>query len=198
MVIGILEAIGLGLNLIGCIWNYANLGEIYMVNFIVGIVSAAISILVIGLLFYGLSKQKGSFLIPHLVLQVIGIIFLGIAAVFAIILLVTGGGLLATMIQTEAKKSGQQQQIDGKVVGGVVIAVGVVMLIGFALAAALEIWFFLVILNCYRFFRDQDAYGGKQIPMAGNVVYGGAPAPVYGQPQAAYPPGYNAGPYYGK
>ncbi len=48
--------------------------------------------------------------------------------------------------------TGQQVEV-GKHVAVVII------IIAFLVAALIEIWFFLVILHCYRFFRDQDLFG---------------------------------------
>ncbi len=40
--------------------------------------------------------------------------------------------------------------------------VGALMIIIYAVATALQFWFVLVVLHCYRFFRDKELFGESQ------------------------------------
>jgi len=114
----------------------------------VSIVSFIIGVIVVILLFVGVSKQHHAFLIPHLVFQIIGII----GAVVLIIVMAIGAAGLGAL-------SNQSQSSDEANVASAVMIACIIVIVVLIICIGLEIWFFIVVLKCYRFFRDQRAAG---------------------------------------
>jgi len=145
LVIGILELIAITAQFLNTVISGANSGltgatsgasiALAVIMFIFGLV-------VIILLFVGLKKQNHKFLIPHLVFQVFAMIIVGIFIVIFIL-----GVVVAESNSTD------------EVVAKAVLIAGIIGIVVCALAIAFEIWFFVVVLRCYRFFRDQGQAG---------------------------------------
>jgi len=141
-------------------------------------------LVVIILLFVGLKKQNHKFLIPHLVFQVIAMVIVAIYIIIFIMGIIAGSVVVATSKSTVWRGTFNVTSDDdngvpvkftdeeGAAVGGSVILIAsVIGIILCALAIALEIWFFVVVLRCYRFFRDQRQAGGPgTVQMAPVVV----------------------------
>ncbi len=80
--------------------------------------------------------------------------------IFAVVLLVgvtAGSALLVTVLEQGLVDVADADQRG--VVAGTAVAVAVVLLICLSIAAMLEVWFFLVVLHCYRFFQDKETFG---------------------------------------
>lgn len=124
--------------------EYAPIGSL-----IVAIISFVIGLVVIVLLFVGVHKQRHGFLIPHLIFQILGIM----GMITAIVILAVGlvvirldpeGAVPSTT--TPANTVGYREFTRNILIGTIVVL---------AIWVCFEIWFFVVVLRCYRFFRDQ-------------------------------------------
>jgi len=119
-----------------------------------GSIAAFVIVLIcVILLFVAICKENHIFLIPHLIMQIAGLIGL-IVGIIMVILSVLGVGLVLALL-----------------FGGSVIIVASIFCVLLAIVFFLEIWFFVVVLRCYRFFRDQADAGmgaGMQMASAGH------------------------------
>lgn len=138
--IGICELIGMIGGLIRFCYDYArhvgrrdhsyNVNAFSFFGIIIGFVSALIAI---GLLFVGIFKERHSFLIPHLIVQIIAIVGMGTGIAVCIVVAITAGGY------------GDNALLS--LVCGIMFVLAVLILI--------EVLVFIVLLRCYRFFRGQ-------------------------------------------
>jgi len=187
LVIGILELIAIVAQfLINVISNAidarADTGTVVGVSIALAVIMFLAGLVVVILLFVGLRKQNEKFLIPHLVFQVIAMVIVGIYIVFFVIAMIAGSVVVATSkssVTHDDDNNGVRVHVTGQeestaVTGSAILIIGTIGIIVCALAIALEIWFFVVVLRCYRFFRDQ-----RQAGFTGNVQL----APVVVQQQ---------------
>lgn len=160
IIIGILEIFGCISSTIGLIVNRATgveLGNIYA-----GFIGSLITLIVVALMFVGINKKQHQWIIPHLVLQTLGILGLLICAIQTIIISATLVASTPVHIQENdlivTRFSHDDARINGQVSTAIVIVLGILLII----AAVLEIWFLIVILKLCRFLRDQAWYLVRQ------------------------------------
>jgi len=122
------------------------------------VVGLVVGIIVVVLLFVGVCKENHRFLIPHLVFQIIGMILMAVG----IVLMALGLAAVTTVGVVAAADGGE----GGKAVGAGLLIVVIILCIIFGVAIFFELWFFVVVLKCYRFFRDQrEATYQAEVPM---------------------------------
>lgn len=152
IIIGVLEILWSLTNIGGLLAqheqkNYAGLdGSIYY-----GLGGSTIAILVAVLLFVGAVRESHIWVIPHLVVQVMGIIALFIGGIAAIVVAATG----------------MKETAD---IWGLLIFTAAILV----LFAAFEIWWFKVILQFYRYCKHKKRYSSSM----GNVIEYGNQQPV--------------------
>lgn len=88
-------------------------------------------------MFYGISKQRSTFLVPHLSFQLLTIIVFMLAATF----------LLVWSILELRQDEPKSPITFSLVVAGI-----------FYIMAVFEVWFFVVVLSCYRLIRDRNKF----------------------------------------
>lgn len=112
------------------------------------IISVIVGLIVVILLFVAVWKQHHLFLIPHLVFQILSIV-----AMIAVVVLSIIGAIAIGVNYKDADE------------GALFILLAVLAAV-LIVAVIIEIWFFVVVLKCYRFLRDQRAageYGGPDV-----------------------------------
>jgi len=143
IIIGILEILGALSNIGGLIAQQVQgntnglQGSIYY-----GIVGAGITIILVVLLFVGIGKEHHAFVLPHLIFQIIGIILMIIGGIFLVITVLCVGIVVS--------QNGNDSYVAGFTWGIILFAV-----IALFLAAIFEIWFFVVILKLYRYYKEK-------------------------------------------
>jgi hypothetical protein len=164
LVIGIIELVGLIIQFISGIGSYASGGAgktgssygLTLSGVIGGVIGFVIGLIVVILLLYGLNKIKPVFVIPHLVMQIIGIVLLIISAI--------GYFVMAGIAGSGSNEDFRRQETNRGAVIGVLVGAGFVMLA----IALVEVFFFWVILRAYRYLKDRkfadDAAG--HMPMS--------------------------------
>jgi len=146
LIIGVLELIGMLLNLASSISGYVK-GDRYTTNkdadystgtslagLIGGIIGFVIGLVVVILFIYGIVKERYKLLIPHIVMQVIGIICLVIAAIAYFVIAGIAGA-----------------RRNGGTAAGIIAGSGGAMI----LAAIFEIFFLYVSIRTYRYLKDK-------------------------------------------
>lgn len=143
IIIGVLELLGAVSNLGGASsaaasgrsnFNGIQGGPYY------GIGSAIVLVIVVTLLFIAIAKENAALVIPHLVVQILAIIGLIIFAICMIILFAIGSYHVST------SESGTHFTV-----------LVIVLVVVFIISAILEIWFFVVILKLYRYYKEKSA-----------------------------------------
>ncbi len=81
----------------------------------------------------------------------IGLVLLVVLALFAMIGLATGGGFLLASFQDGDKGQGKAASM--------LVVIGIVILVSLVIGFAIEVWLFLVMHCCYRYFNDKKAQG---------------------------------------
>uniref|UniRef100_A0A915HNI6 Uncharacterized protein n=1 Tax=Romanomermis culicivorax TaxID=13658 RepID=A0A915HNI6_ROMCU len=131
----------------------------------IDIVGSLIGVAIIILLIYAMKKENAVFVLPHLVFQGIIVVALVVIAIghMSDALSITGkmdealetkggGGVNATNLSSR-----QQQQIIAT--GGGAIGLLVFLAIILFACAALEAWFFLILLGLYRYYKEKRQAG---------------------------------------
>lgn len=103
--------------------------------FVQGLVGSSLLLLVVNFMFGGIQKKSAYFLIPHLVLQILIIIWSIIMTIAMIIFL--------------CNKVSENENVTTRAKVGFSIGICLVFLV-----AVIEIWFFVVVLKCFRYLRD--------------------------------------------
>lgn len=147
-IIGILELIGVTIDLIGTIVTYSQSPTSgRRSDLIIGIVTFLVAVVIIGMLFYGMAKQKAIYLLPHLIMQIIGLVLLAVGVIlFGLSASAAAAGAAANYKYTE-------EHYDATTV-----AVCVVILVLLLLVFLLEILFFINVLRCYRYLKEKTIY----------------------------------------
>lgn len=109
------------------------------------LVGAVILIIAVVVMFIGIKKENPTLLIPHMVVQVVGIISLAILGIVLICFLALG----TTAVN-------QHENIDEASAQATIIAF-IFIVIALFVSALIEIWFFVVILKLYRYYQEKRA-----------------------------------------
>jgi len=152
IIIAIWEAIGVVAMLVdGLVAKFSNNTADGTYRLIGGAVGFAIYAIIIVLLIIGLVKEHPGFLIPHLVMQVLSLILMALAALMYVLELC---GVLkpAQHDYDPYKLQSNKNENNGTIEM-------IVRIVAFVLGALISIWFFLVVLKCYRYFRDKRRAG---------------------------------------
>jgi len=169
---------------------------ISMINAIAGghsvvysILGVALSLLMSVLLLVGILKEMPVLMIPSMVIMVIEIVLAVVGGMMFIIWpLVDVDGMVRRMGYDDDLTSSQEATIKGTFIG-----MGVVYL----LCVLILIWFFTVILACYRYLRDH-LIAATSLPTTTYVAQTNqvntAYPPPYGQQAYGQQPGYAAYP----
>jgi len=152
LVIGILELIGIVLQVIGSIVSYAMGNSRNSDNYAAntpgalagGIIGFILWVIAVALLLVGIKKEKHLYLIFHLVLQILSIIG---CIIYAIIFFVAVG----TVSTIAYNGNNQNARYAENAAVGAGIGFGVVLLI----VAAVEIFFFYAIFRCYKYLKEK-------------------------------------------
>jgi len=143
LIIAILAVIGLIFHVpysLSMGYNATNLASSIISLFISGVAVACV--------FYALYVKRASFLIPYMVLQILGIlVFVGliVLCIFAL----TGAAFPQSIFR---QSLGQHANgIDMKTLAAVLI-------VAFVIDILLLLWFFWVVYKCFIFFRDRANY----------------------------------------
>uniref|UniRef100_A0A915KEM0 Lysosomal-associated transmembrane protein 4B n=1 Tax=Romanomermis culicivorax TaxID=13658 RepID=A0A915KEM0_ROMCU len=144
IIIGILELIAVVVNFAVYASNYAQ-SESSTGQFVVSLLATSIVAVIVVLLFFGIKKENHNYIIPHLVLQILGIVALAIVAIINIV---------AVCVSSTVVASSDKNSQTTTAVLLTVIAVSIVVL----LSAIFQIWFFVVILRLYHFYRDKKSF----------------------------------------
>jgi len=151
------------------------------------ILAVALSLAMSVLLLIGILREIPVLMIPAMVIMVIEIVmYVVLGIMFVVWALVNLDGMVDTL-------GGKLNDSDVAAVRGGFIAVGVV----FLLCVLLQIWFFTVILACYRYLRDH-LIAATSLPTTTYVAQANqvnaAYPPPYGQQAYGQQPGYAAYP----
>lgn len=109
------------------------------------------------LMMVGISQQRPSLLIPHLVAQVMGVTLLGVFVILCVVVIVAKPATVEQLI-------GQRHQMKSK-------STLITLIVVCSLMFLLEIWFFHVCRSAYRYVKDKrdaediDYISPEQIPM---------------------------------
>lgn len=128
MIIGVVEILWA---LAGLIFQIST--NQYRVNVASSAVPFVVTCLIVGLMLFGVKKEKPSLLIVHMIFQIIAIIGFVIAVILLIIALIYFNWDNLTWFERWSLAT-------------LVVAI---------LAAAFQIWFFVVVLSCYRYLKDK-------------------------------------------
>lgn len=179
-VIGVLELIGVIIDFISTIVQYTQLPNgPRRTDLIIGIVTFLIGITVIAMLFYGVSKERAAFLIPHMVLQIIALILFGVAIVLF--------GLAASAVTANVAVHNRSNYDTYGDAVETSMAVCIALLIVLLLVFFLEILFFINVLRCYRYLKDKVIYERMRMVAPPPASF---PAVVAQEPMPTAPPGY--------
>lgn len=165
IIFGVLEAIGLA----GQMIQYLTTGQASKGAVIGGIVLFAAGILVLVLLFMGVYKESGSLLLPHLIFQ-----GLSIGMLVLLIILLTTMGLAAVGIQSQ-RRGGESDDNASNIKSDDQNTILILAYIIFGLVIVLQVWYFVVVFKCYRYFKDKErsAYAApiQMVPAAAPGTY---------------------------
>lgn len=130
---------------------------------IYGPITAIILIVVVIFMFVGIFQEKHTFVLPHLIYQIVGIVCLAIMAVTFVVLLSIG--FIAV---------GSSQGQDKGEALGVLGSVAVVLTVIFAVYAALELWWFFVVLKLYKYLKAKNEVkiSGSHVVQYANAAAG--------------------------
>ncbi len=86
---------------------------------------------------------------------------MAIAIVVCVIFLATGSAVFAKIVgvtEPNSVDSSDDTEINSHRIR-LAIGIGIGLILGLLISLGLTIWFFLVVLNCYRYLRDKTKYG---------------------------------------
>jgi len=171
MVIGVVELIGIIIQLISGIVSYAKAGRVNLhapgmstfSNFagqtlggmIGGIVFFVIGVIAVILLIYALRKEKHLFVIPHLIMQILAIIGAIVMAIFF-------------FIAVGQRRRMAANQKENNALMGVTIGGG----IGLLFTALAECFFLYAIYRCYQYLKEKNLANeaASYVPMASSYA----------------------------
>uniref|UniRef100_A0A915LAL7 Uncharacterized protein n=1 Tax=Romanomermis culicivorax TaxID=13658 RepID=A0A915LAL7_ROMCU len=98
---------------------------------------------ILGILFMmlGVRRKRAKFLVPHLIVQLLAVLFLATTVVLSIMVLVA--------IKGGPERSKQAERAE---------AAAAVILVASAIMLAFEIWFLNIVYKCYRYLRARRAH----------------------------------------
>ncbi|CEF64667.1 Hypothetical protein SRAE_1000292000 [Strongyloides ratti] len=161
-IVAFVEVILCILAIYGMIKNFQIFGATYLVWFIVGIISIIIILIAIGILIYGIKKDKARYVLPHLSAQVFLIAFLLIVALIVALLLIFGRyqGIRSLLGRGDYVMSDESTKW-----------VGILLVIVYFFLAILEIFFLWIIWKLYKYLNEYHKLYNKD-PFA-TPGYGG-------------------------
>uniref|UniRef100_A0A914X971 Lysosomal-associated transmembrane protein 4B n=1 Tax=Plectus sambesii TaxID=2011161 RepID=A0A914X971_9BILA len=155
LIIAVLAVIGLVLNFV-----YYAVVRSHSINLASSIGSLVIGGAVVACVFYALRAQRAAFLLPYMILQVVGIFFS-----IGLIILCTFALAGAEFPQTVLKQALGEEKISPDIK-----TYSIILIVSFAINIALALWFLWVVYKCFVFFRDQANFAINNTTNVGYTV----------------------------
>uniref|UniRef100_A0A914X474 Lysosomal-associated transmembrane protein 4B n=1 Tax=Plectus sambesii TaxID=2011161 RepID=A0A914X474_9BILA len=155
LIIAVLAVIGLLLNFV-----YYAVVRSHSINLASSIGSLVIGGAVVACVFYALRTQRAAFLLPYMILQVVGIFF-----IFGLIILCIFALAGAEFPQTVLRQALGEDKISPDIK-----MISIILIVSFAINIALALWFLWVVYKCFVFFRDQANFAINNTTNVGYTV----------------------------
>uniref|UniRef100_A0A914X372 MARVEL domain-containing protein n=1 Tax=Plectus sambesii TaxID=2011161 RepID=A0A914X372_9BILA len=165
-ILAIVEIVCIGLTLLSDIIRLAAFDG-SSVSFTLNVIWVVFFCVVIALLFQAIKTQNALLALPHLIFQIVSIIFYILLLTFAIIALASGSTWAMAAVGLSIDDSfycpnmAQQEpcnKINGYIDWDSRLAGCVVLIVSFSLLISFELWVFMIVRNLYRYLRDKAEF----------------------------------------
>lgn len=151
ILVGVLECLGVLTALIVLTINYYKLGQNYSTQFAVGVTFVVLYTVVLNLFFCSLCAQNATFVVAHLLLQLVTmVLFVSVIALIAVQLAQND----TVQLRYWAGR-GAELEID---VGLSYLTVAITLIVVCALSFIMYVWFFVIVWRCYKYFADRKKF----------------------------------------
>ncbi|KJH43641.1 hypothetical protein DICVIV_10337 [Dictyocaulus viviparus] len=125
-------------------------------SFLAEMIGLTLGSFAVFLLLVGLSRNQALLLVPHIVIQVVAIICFTLVLVCGIVAIATDSAVFYRLINAAPFMEHPSRNTVALDTGTMVRIYSI--LIVYAVSLILEIWFILVICNCYRYLKERSTY----------------------------------------
>uniref|UniRef100_A0A915KRP1 Uncharacterized protein n=1 Tax=Romanomermis culicivorax TaxID=13658 RepID=A0A915KRP1_ROMCU len=152
-------------------------------GWVVGLMTA-LSIVIVGLMFYGIHVTNHLMVIPYLVWQGVQMVTLVVFSIIVLITFIFAGKVSIDVFNQETGRTESQQ-----VAQGLVVTSAVLFLLLFCFLFAIHAWFFLVIRRLFEYLKVKRERMFPSVALPAVVVFPGQATAASAPPVNASPPG---------
>ncbi|CEF71317.1 Hypothetical protein SRAE_X000064400 [Strongyloides ratti] len=126
------------------------------ISFTISMIGFGLSGFIIFITFIGIAKNISSLLIPHLAMQIITMIFLILLIISGIIAISTDTTIFYRFLN--AAPFDDHPKNNSVALSAETLARIYTLLTGYIITFLLQIWFLIIIHNCYKYYLERKAY----------------------------------------
>uniref|UniRef100_A0AC35TPG7 Innexin n=1 Tax=Rhabditophanes sp. KR3021 TaxID=114890 RepID=A0AC35TPG7_9BILA len=136
--------------------NENSTAEYVFASFTTSMVAFGVAIIVLFLAFIGIAKSIAGLLIPHIVVQSISLICFLALLICGVVAICTDSALFYRLLH--AAPFDDHPKNNSVALSSDTLARIYTTLAGYLIAFGLQIWFIIVINNCYKYFNERNSY----------------------------------------